>query len=56
MEQDTMAEASRDNHSDQRSVTSRQTPEDLRSSAQSSPKSHPPMATDGLETLRSSDC
>jgi hypothetical protein len=56
MEQDTMAEASLDNHSDRRPGKSRQTPEDLPSSAQSSPKSRPPVASDGLETLRSSDC
>jgi hypothetical protein len=51
-----MAEVSFDNHSDQRPVTSRQTPKDLRASAQPSPKNRPPVASDGLETLRSSDC
>jgi hypothetical protein len=56
MEQDDMAEASNDNHSDQHSVISHQTPEDLRSSARPSPQSRPPGSSDGLETPGSSDC
>jgi hypothetical protein len=57
MEQDIMApQASLDDQADQRPVTSRQTPRDLRSSAQPSPKTRLPVMSDGLETLRSSDC
>jgi hypothetical protein len=44
-----------ENHSDQ-PVTARQTPKDLRSSTRPSPRSRPPVANDGLETVRSNDC
>jgi hypothetical protein len=45
-----------ENRSDQ-DVAARKTPEDLRSSARpSSPQSRPPVANDGLETVRSNDC
>jgi hypothetical protein len=57
MEQDIMAQTNiaAQNRSD-RAVTARQTPEDLRSSARPSPRSRPPVANDGLETVRSNDC
>ena len=44
-----------ENRSDQGGAT-RQTPEDLRSSVRPSPQSRPPVANDGLETVRSNDC
>ena len=37
-------------------VAARQTPKDLRPSARPSPQSRPPVANDGLETVRSNDC
>ncbi len=37
-------------------AAARQTPEDLRSSARPSPQRRPPVANDGLETVRSNDC
>ena len=40
-----------ENHSDQ-GVAARQTPKDSRPS----PQSRPPVANDGLETVRSNDC
>jgi hypothetical protein len=57
MEQDTMAQTNiaAENHSDQ-GVAARQTPKDLRASARPSPRSRPPVANDGLETVRSNDC
>jgi hypothetical protein len=55
MEQDTMAQTdiAAENHSDQ-GAAARQTPKDLRSSPP--PQSRPPVANDGLETVRSNDC
>ena len=44
-----------ENHSDQGAAV-RQTPKDLRSSTRPSPRSRPPVANDGLETVRSNDC
>jgi hypothetical protein len=57
MEQDTMAQTNiaAETHSDQ-GVAAPQTPKDLRSSARPSPRSRPPVANDGLETVRSNDC
>jgi hypothetical protein len=57
MEQDIMAQGqiAAENPSHQ-GVAARQTPKDLRSSARPSPQSRPPVANDGLETLRSNDC
>jgi hypothetical protein len=57
MEQDIMAQVNiaAENHSDQ-GVAARQTPKDLRPSARPSPQSRPPVANDGLETVRSNDC
>jgi hypothetical protein len=57
MEQDIMAQTNiaAENRSDQ-AVAARQTPKDLRSSARPSPQSRPPVANDGLETVRSNDC
>jgi hypothetical protein len=57
MEQDTMAQSqiAAENPSDQ-AAAARRMPKDLRSSARPSPRSRPPVANDGLETLRSNDC
>jgi hypothetical protein len=57
MEQDIMAlgHIAAQNRSDQ-GAAARQTPEDLRSPARPLPRSRPPVANDGLETLRSNDC
>jgi hypothetical protein len=37
-------------------AAARQTPKDLHSSARPSPQGRPPVANDGLETVRSNDC
>jgi hypothetical protein len=57
MEQDIMAQTNiaAENRSDQ-AVAARLTPKDLRSSVRPSPQSRPPVANDGLETVRSNDC
>jgi hypothetical protein len=57
MEQDIMAQVNiaAENHSDQ-GVAARQAPKDLRPSVRPSPQSRPPVANDGLETVRSNDC
>jgi hypothetical protein len=57
MEQDSMAQTNIavQNRADQ-GAAARQTPKDLRSSARPSPQSRPPVANDGLETVRSNDC
>ena len=43
------------NRSDQ-GAAARQRPKDPHSSARPSPQSRPPVANDGLETVRSNDC
>jgi hypothetical protein len=56
-EQDTMAQTNiaAQNPPDQ-GAAARQTPKDLHSSARPSPQGRPPVANDGLETVRSNDC
>jgi hypothetical protein len=58
MEQDIMAQTNiaAQNRSSDQGVAAPQTPKDLRSSARPSPRSRPPVANDGLETVRSNDC